>query len=153
MMYMSLKEQLFADLKEAMKQKDNIQKDTVQMVRAGILQIEKDKKIELDDDGVIDVVAKELKKYCDVLPDYKKSGRTDLIDELTRRCKILKSYLPEQLTEDEINAIVTDAIAEVKAKSLKDMGKIMAIVSQKVKGRADNKTVGDIVKKSLQKII
>lgn len=148
---MSLKEQLFADLKEAMKQKDTILKDTVQMVRAGILQIEKDKKIELDDDGVIDVVAKELKKCYDVLPDYKKSGRTDLIDELNRRCEILKSYLPEQLTEDEIKAIVEKAISEADARSMKDMGKVMAIVSPKVKGRADNKTVGEIVKKSLQK--
>ena len=82
---MSLKEQLLADLKEAMKQKDNILKDTVQMVRAGILQIEKDKKIELDDDGVIEVVAKELKKCNDVLPDYEKICRQDLIDEIKKK--------------------------------------------------------------------
>ncbi len=148
---MSLKEQLFADLKEAMKQKDNILKDTVQMVRAGILQIEKDNKIELDDDGVIEVVAKELKKCCDVLPDYKKSGRTDLIDELTKRCEILKSYLPEQLTEDELKAVIAEAVIKTEAHSIKDMGKVMAAVLPKVKGRADNKTVGDIVKKTLQK--
>lgn len=147
---MSLKEQLFADLKEAMKQKDIILKDTVQMVRAGILQIEKDKKIELDDDGVIDVVAKELKKCYDVLPDYEKSGRTDLIDELNKKCEILKSYLPEQLTEDEVEAIVAEAVAEVDAHSMKDMGKVMAVVSPKVKGRADNKLVADVVKKALQ---
>ena len=148
---MSLKEQLFADLKEAMKQKDNVLKDTVQSVRAGILQIEKDKKTELDDDGVIEVVAKEVKKYCDVLPDYEKSGRSDLIDEVNRRISILKSYLPEQLTDEEIKDFVLNAIEEVSAQSMKDMGKVMASVTAKIKGRADNKTVSNIVKQCLTK--
>ncbi|MBR1736214.1 MAG: GatB/YqeY domain-containing protein [Firmicutes bacterium] len=148
---MSLKEQLFADLKEAMKQKDNVLKDTVQSVRAGILQIEKDKHIELDDDGVIEVVAKEVKKYCDVLPDYERSGRSDLIDEVNRRISILKSYLPEQLTDEEIKDFVLNAIEEVSAQSMKDMGKVMAAVTPKLKGRADNKTVSSIVKQCLTK--
>ncbi len=148
-MFMSLKEQLLADLKEAMKQKDNILKDTIQMVRAGILQIEKDKKIELDDDGVIEVVAKELKKCNDVLPDYEKSGRQDLIDELNKKVGILKSYLPAQLTIDEVKVIVTGAVAEAGASSMKDMGKVMSLVSPKVKGRADGKVVSDIVKQIL----
>lgn len=146
---MSLKEQLLADLKEAMKKKDTVLKDSIQMVRAGILQIEKDKKIELDDDGVIEVVAKELKKYSDALPDYLKSGRQDLIDELNRKVKILKSYLPEQLTVDEIKTIVKDAIAQIGASSMKEMGKVMALVQSKVKGRADGKTVSDVVKQIL----
>ncbi len=146
---MSLKEQLLADLKEAMKQKDTILKDTIQMVRAGVLQIEKDKKIELDDDGVVEVVAKELKKCGDVLPDYKKSGRQDLIDELNKKVEILKSYLPEQLTTDEIKIIVADAVSETGASTMKDMGKVMSLVQPKVKGRADGKTVSDIVKQAL----
>ena len=147
---MSLKEQLFADLKEAMKQKDNILKDTIQMVRAGILQIEKDQKIELEDDGVIEVIIKEIKKCNDVLPDFEKSGRQDLIDELNQKLTILKSYLPEQLTVEEINEIVLYAIKEANASSMKDMGKVMALVSDKTKGRADNKTVSEVVKKLLQ---
>ena len=148
-MFMSLKEQLLAYLKEAMKQKDTILKDTIQMVRAGILQIEKDKKIELDDDGVIEVVAKELKKCGDVLPDYEKSGRQDLIDELNKKVGILKSYLPAQLTIEEVKVIVTGAVAEVNASSMRDMCKVMSLVSPKVKGRADGKTVSDIVKQVL----
>ena len=148
-MFMSLKEQLLADLKEAMKQKDNILKDTVQMVRAGVLQIEKDKKIELDDDGVIEVVAKELKKCNDVLPDYEKSGRQDLIDELNKKVEILKSYLPAQLTINEIEAIVADAVSEVGASTMKDMGKVMSLIQPKVKGRADGKAVSDVVKQML----
>ncbi len=147
---MSLKEQLFADLKEAMKQKDNILKDTIQMVRAGILQIEKDQKIELEDDGVIEVIIKEIKKCNDVLPDFEKSGRQDLIDELNHKLMILKSYLPEQLTVEEINEIVLYAIKETNASSMKDMGKVMSLVSDKTKGRADNKTVSEVVKKLLQ---
>lgn len=147
---MSLKETLFNDLKQAMKDKDSTKKDVVQMVRAGILQIEKDKKIELDDSGVIDVVAKELKKLSDVLPDFEKSGRQDLIDELNQKISILKAYLPEQLSEDAIKDIVNAAISEAGASSLKDMGKVMAIVSQQTKGRADNKTVGEIVKSLLK---
>lgn len=147
---MSLKEQLLADLKEAMKLKDTVLKDTVQMVRAGVLQIEKDKKIELDDDGVIEVVAKELKKCYDVLPDYERSGRKDLIDELNRKVEILKSYLPEQLTEDEVKKIVAEAVQETGALTMKDMGKVMAVVQPKVKGRADGKFVSDIVKQCLQ---
>ena len=149
---MSLKEQLFADLKEAMKQKDNILKDTIQMVRAGILQIEKDKKIELEDDGVLEVITKEIKKCNDVLPDFEKSGRQDLIDELNQKLKILKSYLPEQLSVDEINQIVLFAIKEVNAQSMKDMGLVMKIASEKTKGRADGKTVSEIVKNCLQNL-
>lgn len=147
---MSLKEQLFADLKEAMKQKDNILKDTIQMVRAGILQIEKDQKIELEDDGVIEVIIKEIKKCNDVLPDFEKSGRQDLIDELNQKLTILKSYLPEQLSVEEINEIVLCAIKETNASSMKDMGKVMGLVSDRTKGRADNKTVSEVVKKLLQ---
>lgn len=147
---MSLKEQLFADLKEAMKQKDNILKDTIQMVRAGVLQIEKDQKIELEDDGIIEVIIKEIKKCNDVLPDFEKSGRQDLIDELNQKLTILKSYLPKQLSVEEINEIVLYAIKEASASSMKDMGKVMALVSERTKGRADNKTISEIVKKHLQ---
>lgn len=147
---MSLKEQLFNDLKNAMKEKDALKKDTVQAIRAGVLQIEKDNKIELDDNGVIEVVAKELKKFTDVLPEYEKSGRTDLIDEISRRISIIKTYLPEQLSRDEITAIVKEAIQTASATSMKDMGKVMGIVSGKTKGRADGKTVSEIVKSLLQ---
>lgn len=147
---MSLKDVLFADLKTAMKEKDTIRKDTVQLIRSGILQIEKDKKIELDDEGVIDVIAKQLKSRRDALPEYEKSGRQDLIEKLNKEIEILLSYLPEQLSEAEIQAIVEAAVAETGAATMKDMGKVMAIVTPKVKGRADNKVVGNFVKKMLQ---
>ena len=138
---MSLKETLLQDLKVAMKEKDTIRKNTIQLVRAGVLQIEKDNHVELDDEGVLDVVAKELKKRRDSLPEFEKSGRTDLIDNLNKEIEVLLGYLPEQLTEDEIKKIVEETIAETGASSMKDMGTVMGAVSPKVKGRADDRVV------------
>ena len=148
---MSLKERLLQDMKDAMKAKDTVRKNTVQLVRSGVLQIEKDKKIELDDEGVLDVIAKELKKRRDSLPEFEKSGRTDLIENLNKEIEVLLGYLPEQLTEEEIQVIVEETIKEVQAESMKDMGKVMAAGTPKVKGRADNKIVSNYVKKLLQK--
>ena len=111
---MSLKETLLQDLKAAMKDKDTIRKNTIQLVRAGVLQIEKDNHVELDDDGVLDVIAKELKKRRDSLPEFEKSGRTDLIDNLNKEIEVLLGYLPEQLTEDEIQKIVEETKSEAK---------------------------------------
>lgn len=150
MVNMSLKDKLMLDLKEAMKDKDTIRKNTVQLVRSGVLQIEKDKKIELDDEGVLDVISKELKKRRDSMPDYVKSGRQDLIDNLNKEIEVLLTYLPKQLTEDEIRAIVEEAVKETGAATMKDMGKVMANVTPKVKGRADNKIVSGLVKQMLQ---
>ena len=148
---MSLKETLLQDLKAAMKDKDTIRKNTIQLVRASVLQIEKDNHVELDDDGVLDVIAKELKKRRDSLPEFEKSGRTDLIDNLNKEIEVLLGYLPEQLTEDEIQKIVEETIAETGASTMKDMGKVMGAVSSKVKGRADNRVVSGYVKKLLSK--
>ena len=148
---MSLKETLLQDLKAAMKDKDIIRKNTIQLVRSGVLQIEKDNQVELDDDGVLDVVAKVLKKRRDSLPEYEKSGRTDLIENLNREIEVLLGYLPKQLTEDEIHKIVEETIAETGATTMKDMGKVMGAVSPKVKGRADNRVVSGYVKKLLSK--
>ena len=147
---MSLKEQLFADLKTAMKEKDTLKKDTVQLIRSGILQFEKDNKVELDDEGVMEIITKQLKSRRDSLPDFVKSGREDLIEKLNKEIEILLGYLPEQLGEDEIAAIVEEAIAATGAASIKEMGKVMGIVNPKVKGRADMKVVGALVKKLLQ---
>ena len=148
---MSLKETLLQDMKQAMKEKDVIRKNTIQLVRAGVLQIEKDKQIELDDEGVLDVIAKELKKRRDSMPDFEKSGRADLIENLKKEIEVLLGYLPKQLTEDEIKVIVEDAVKESGASTMKEMGKVMAIITPKVKGRADNKVVSTFVKQMLQK--
>ncbi|MBE7012161.1 MAG: GatB/YqeY domain-containing protein [Ruminococcaceae bacterium] len=146
---MSLKETLMDDLKIAMKDKDVIRKNTVQMIRSAVLQFEKDNKTELDDNGIIDVIAKELKRRRDVLPEYEKSGRDELIADINREIEILLAYLPKQLSREELEVIVGEAIAEVGATSMKDMGKIMAVVMPKTKGRADGKMINEIVKEKL----
>lgn len=144
-----LKEQLASDLKDAMKAKDEIKKNAVQMVRASVLQVEKDKKITLDDEGIIEVIAKEVKKRKDVLPDFEKAGRADLIEATQREIEILTKYLPSQLTEEELDKIVSETVSETSASSMKDMGKVMSALMPKVKGRADGKTVNELVKKHL----
>ena len=125
---MSLKDQLKDDLKSAMKDKDSVRKNVVQLIKAGVLQIEKDKQITLDDEGVLEVIAKQLKQRRDSLPDYEKSGRDDLVEGLKREMEILMGYLPAQLSREELEVIVKDAISETGAQSLKDMGKIMEYV-------------------------
>ena len=146
---MALKEKLMEDLKAALKDKDIIRKNTVQMVRSAILQYEKDNLCELDDEGVLDVIARELKKRRDVLPEYEKSGREDLIADMKKEIETLLAYLPKQLTSEELEVIVSEAIAAVGATSMKDMGKIMADVMPKTKGRADGKMINAIVKEKL----
>jgi uncharacterized protein YqeY len=146
---MSLKDILLEDLKSAMRDKDEIRKNAIQMTRAAVLQVEKDKKVTLDDDGVIDIISKEVKKRRDSLPEYEKSGRQDLVDALKVEIGVLMKYLPEQLSEAELEDIVKQAIAEVGASSPREMGKVMQNVLPKVKGRADGKIINQIIKNIL----
>ncbi len=146
---MTLKERLADDLKSAMKDKNVIRKNVVQMVRAGVLQFEKDNKVTLDDNGVLEVIAKQLKQRKDSLPDYEKSGRDDLIANLKAEMDVLMEYLPKQLTEDELCAIVKEIIAELGASSIKDMGKVMAAAKAKTVGRADGRMINEVAKKLL----
>lgn len=143
---MSLKERLAADLKQAMKDKDTVRKNVVTLIRSGVLQVEKDNKVTLDDDGVIEVVAKQLKQRKDSLPDYEKSGREDLIAQLKSEMEYLMEYLPEPLSKEELTELVKAAVAETGAASIKDMGKIMSAVMPKVKGRADGRMINEIAR-------
>jgi uncharacterized protein YqeY len=147
---MSLKEVLQQDLKTAMKEKDSLRKNVIIMTRAGILQIEKDKKIDMDDEGVIEVIAKGAKQRKDAIPEYEKGNRPDIVESLQKEIDILMSYLPQQLSDDEVSRIVSDTIVEVGAQSARDMGKVMSALMPKVKGRADGKLVNIIVKQQLQ---
>ncbi len=146
---MSLKDTLLSDMKIAMKEKDVLRKNTVQMVRAAVLQIEKDKQITLGDEEILEVIAKEAKKRRDSIADFEKGGRQDLVDAANIELQILMGYLPAQLNEAEIEALVKETIAETGASSMKDMGKVMGAIRPKTKGVADGKTVNEIVKKLL----
>ncbi len=144
-----LKEKLLEDLKNCMKEKNVVRKNVIQMVRAAILQVEKDKQITLDDNQIIDIIAKESKKRKDALGDYEKSGREDLINEIKEEIEILAEYLPKQLSLEEVETIVKDVINEIGATSMKDMGKVMKAAKEKIGAASDGKTINEVVKKCL----
>lgn len=144
-----LKEKLMTDLKEAMKEKQILRKNVVQMIRAAILQVEKDKQIELDENQVLEIIAKEAKKRKDSLSDYEKSGRQDLIDQVNQEIQIISEYLPKQLSKEEIIEIVKEVIIETGSTSIKDMGKIMKSAKEKIGAAADGKAINEVVRELL----
>mgnify|MGYP004550935897 FL=1 len=144
-----LKEKLMEDLKEAMKEKQTLRKNVVQMIRAAILQVEKDKQIELEDNQILEIIAKEAKKRKDSLSDYEKSGREDLINQVKEEIEIISEYLPKQLTKEEITEIVKKVIEETGATSIKDMGKVMKSAKEKMGATADGKTINEVVRELL----
>ena len=132
-----------------MKSKDKVAKDTVTMIRAAVLQKEKDTKAELEDNEILDIIAKQHKQRKDALADFVKAGRDDLIETTNQEIAIIKKYLPEQLSREEIEKIVDETIEEVGATSMKEMGKVMGKLMPKVKGVADGKVVNEIVREKL----
>lgn len=147
---MSLKERLSADFKEALKTKDATRKNAVNMARAAIKQYEVDHREELDDEGVVQIIAKQVKMRKDALADFEKAGRTDLLDVYKAEIDVLQAYLPEQLSEDEVCSVVTKAMEEAGiAPEKKNMGMIMKTVMPLLKGKAD----GGVVKKVVDSMI
>lgn len=146
---MSLKEKLQQDWKEALKARNKFKANTISMVKAAILQVEKSGVSEVDDSKVIEIIAKEVKQKRDAIEEFKKANRQDLIDDAQKEIEILLEYLPQQLEADEILEIVRQAALEVGANSMKDMGKLMSAVIPKTKGKADGKLVNQIVKEYL----
>lgn len=144
-----LKEKLMDDLKLAMKEKNEVRKNTVQMVRAAILQIEKDKGIKVEDEKIIEIIAKEVKGKKDALTDFEKAERDDLIKQTKEEISILEEYLPKQLTKDEIKVIVEQVIKDTGATSIKDMGVIMKEAKTKIGAAADGRTINEVVKELL----
>jgi uncharacterized protein len=146
---MSLEKQLMADLKDSMKTKDKIRKNTITMVRAAIKQREVDERIELSDQDILDIMSKQLKEKRMAIEEFRKGDRQDLVDLTEIEIEILLKYLPQQLTEDEVEKIVRETIEEIDAKSMKDIGIIMKAVMPKVQGKTDGKVVNKIVRKVL----
>ena len=141
-----LKEKLMEDLKEAMRSKNEIKKNTVQMVRAAILQIEKDKVIQVEDDKILEIIAKEVKSKRDALKDFEKAERQDLIDQTNQEIEVLQQYLPKQLSREEIKVELEKIIVEVGATSIKDIGAIMKEAKAKMGASADGKTINEVAK-------
>ncbi len=146
---MSLKDLLMDDLKVAMREKDTIRKSVVTMLRAAVKQIEVDQRIELDDEAIIDIIAKQIKQKNNAIVEFRNGERQDLVDLTEKEIEILMTYLPEQLSEEEVYQLVADAIHSTGATSMKDMGKVMGIVTNATKGKADGKLISELVKKAL----
>lgn len=148
---MSLKEKLANDMKEAMKAREAGKErlSVIRLVRGAIRQIEIDQRVELDDEGVLAVISKEVKQRRDSIEEFKKGGREDLVAQNEADVAILMEYLPAQLSEAEVKALVDEAVAAVGAKDPKDMGKVMKELMPKVKGKADGKLVNQLVKAAI----
>jgi uncharacterized protein YqeY len=149
-----MKERLVEDMKSAMRAREagKARLSVIQLVRAAVLQIEKDKQITMDDSGVLEVLAREVKQRQEAITEYKNFPNTAaMIEKLESEIKILREYLPAELTPDEIRQIVKDAVSATGASGIKDMGKIMTAVMPKTRGRADGKLVNQMVKEELTK--
>ena len=147
---MSLKEQLMSDFKDAMKAKDEVRKNTISFARAAVKQYEIDNRKELDDEGIVAILAKQVKMRKDALSDFEKAGRMDLADAYKQEIEVLQKYLPAQLSADEIRDIVKATAAELGIEGGKqNMGKLMGAVMGKVKGVAD----GNDVKKAVEQFL
>lgn len=147
---MSLKEKILADIKEAMKSKDAVVLSTLRFLNAAI----KNKEIEIrpnviTDEDVIAVIKKSVKQRQDSIEQYEKADRQELADSEKAELKVLETYLPEQMSEEQIAALVREAITATGASSMKDMGGVMNYVREKTGGNADNRLVSQIVKDSL----
>jgi len=145
-----LEEKIFNDYKQALKNKETIRSSTLSFLRSeiGNALIEKRKK-NLDDAEVISIIKKQIKQHQDSIEQFKKGNRQDLVDKETRELEILKSYLPEELSVEEVKKIVEEAIRETQAAEPKDMGKVMKVVLAKIAGKADGKLVSELVKARL----
>ncbi|MCW8827273.1 MAG: GatB/YqeY domain-containing protein [Gammaproteobacteria bacterium] len=142
----SLKQRIQADMKSAMKNKEKELLLTIRTILAAIKQIEVDERIEVDDTRVLAVLDKMVKQRRDSIKQFNEAGRDELSAVEQAEIEIIQTYLPAALSEEEINQIIKDAIAESGAASMKEMGKVMAIVKPKVQGRGDMGVVSGAIK-------
>ena len=146
---MSLKDQITADMKSAMKAGEKDRLKVVRLMRAAIKQIEIDKRIELDDAAVLSVLDKMVKQRRDSVEQFQNGGRNDLADIELAEIAVLDTYLPEQLSDTELDALIDEAISATGAESIRDMGKVMGQIKSKAAGRADMGAAGAKVKARL----
>lgn len=147
---MSLKEQILADMKTAMREKNASLLESVRLLRAAIQRKEVDDRVELSDDDVLAIVQKQIKQSQDAIRQFKEGDREDLAAKEQVHVDNLQGYLPAQLSDDEVNAAITDAISQTGAESMKDMGKVMGVLKGQLQGRADMGKVSGLIKARLQ---
>ncbi len=146
-----MKEELLKELKDAMSKKDELRKDTITLLRAAILQVEKDGQKTLTEEEMEIIVSKEVKKRKEAIPDFEKAGRNDIVENLNKEIEVLTKYLPKQLSETEIEEMIDEAIKRLGVTSPREMGLIMKDLKPKVAGKADGKLVSELVNKALNK--
>ena len=143
---MTLEERIDSDLKEALRARNEVKLSTLRMLKAALKNTQIDKrKDKLDDPEVIEIIAKEIKKHRDSIDGFQKGNRQDLVDKEQKELSILQAYMPAQLSREEVIAIVKDAITQCGAATKADTGKVMKLVMEKVKGRAEGKLVNEMV--------
>ncbi len=145
----SLKDQITADMKEAMRAKDKDTLGTIRLIQAAIKQIEVDERVELDDSRVLAVLDKMVKQRRDSISQYRDAGREELAAREEAEISIIQKYLPAALSESEIDALIEEAISNSGAQSMQDMGKIMGQLKPKLQGRADMGAVSARIKARL----
>ncbi len=142
---MSLQDKLLEDMKAAMRQHDETRLSVIRMIRSSINYAEIDKRGPLDDAGVLSVIEKDAKRHRESIEAFRKGNRADLVTKEEAELKILLSYLPQQLTPEEIVAAATEVIAQVGATGPSDMGKVMAVLAPRLKGKADGRLISQTV--------
>ena len=146
---MTLKAQISEDMKTAMRAKDSVRLGTIRLLQSAIKQREVDERIELNDGDVIAVIEKMLKQRRDSIAAFESANRTDLADIEKFEVTVLQGYLPQQLTEDEIKAILDQVVADTGAEGVKDMGKVMAAIKPLVAGKAEMGKISGLIKARL----
>ena len=148
---MSLREQITADMKEAMRARDTTRLEAVRLLRAAIQRREVDEQIELTDDEVLSVIQKMIKQGRDSIEQFEKGHRQDLVEKEKVMLTVLKPYLPDALSHEDLAALISEALAHTNAESMRDMGQVMGWLKPKLQGRADMATVSATVREQLNR--
>ena len=146
---MSLKDELNQEMKAAMKSRDKDRLKTIRLILSEIKRVEVDERITVDDQRTLSILAKMIKQRRDSIAQYDSAGRTELSKIETDEITVINEFLPEALTDDEINNLIEKAISETGAESMKDMGKVMGIIRPQIQGRADAGEVSKRIKEAL----
>lgn len=145
----ALKQQISNAVKDAMRAKEKQRLTTLRMIMSEIKRIEVDERIEVDDTRVLSVLDKMSKQRKDSITQFESAGRTDLVDNERQELEVIKSFLPQPLSENELNTLIAEIVAQTEASSMQDMGKVMAQLKPKVQGRADMGLISTLVKSHL----
>ncbi len=144
-----MKAKLMEDLKDAMRSKDTLRKNTITMLRSQIKQVEVDSRMEVSEGDIIDIIQKQIKQKKAALEEFEKAEREDLITEVRGEIEILMGYLPRQMTREELKVLVEDKVKALDATSMKDMGRVMQALKDETAGKADGQTLSSLVKEIL----